>query len=74
MLSVADAQEKVLAVAQRSTSIAKLDTAEALGFVIAEDIISDLDLPDGSGRDLMLEESLIFRNPKVLQKHLRNLG
>lgn len=45
MLNVADAQEKVLAVAQRSTSIAKLDTAEALGFVIAEDINSDLDLP-----------------------------
>src|SRR5262245_46523993 len=45
MLSVAAAQEKVLAVAQRSTSIAKLGAADALGLVIAEDVISDVDLP-----------------------------
>jgi molybdopterin molybdotransferase len=45
MLSVEAAQEKVLTVARRGVSVMNSSLAELLGHVIAEDVISDIDLP-----------------------------
>jgi molybdopterin molybdotransferase len=45
MIGVEEAQKKVLAIAQRSEAIPHVATADLLGMVIAEDIVSDVDLP-----------------------------
>lgn len=45
MLTVDDAQAKVLEVARRAASVMQKATAELLGLALAEDIVSDVDLP-----------------------------